>query len=436
MTSRKLKLFSLSISLVLIFSPQIGSRANQPEISFLQIDQIHKSGITGKGYSVAIIDDGLDTTHPYFTGADILGVNINIDGSATVGRDAARKIGFHGPGAAGVVVGQKNASTSSVTVYGDPVYGGWAPGARLIFITFDQYGEQRLGEERALDWVTNNYKKYNIVAVSLANYSYNSNDWLPPCGGRPYPAVWEQSVNNLLNTPVALVVAAGNESRWTEGSIYPGCMDKAISVSAYQDPEINRVVAWSNLDPSTMSIIGPCCYVSAASNIPESRSSDLWANYGGTSSTTPIIASLIALANQARPGITREEVIAAMRETASRYTLRGYVFPIINIAAFFNRLNNPAPIDISVTLKGAFNFVDKRSNISATPSPAPTVTVTATPSPAPTVTVTATPSPAPTVTVTATPKSRLTISLTCVKGKSVKKVVGSNPKCPVGYKKK
>jgi hypothetical protein len=47
------------------------------------------------------------------------------------------------------------------------------------------------------------------------------------------------------------------------------------------------------------------------------------------------------------------------------------------------------------------------ATVTASPSPAPTVTVTASPSPAPTVTVTASPSPAPTVTITASPSTDL-----------------------------
>ena len=43
------------------------------------------------------------------------------------------------------------------------------------------------------------------------------------------------------------------------------------------------------------------------------------------------------------------------------------------------------------------------------------------------------PTPEPEMTTNATPKAK--ISITCVKGKSVKKFAGSNPKCPKGYRK-
>jgi hypothetical protein len=69
-----------------------------------------------------------------------------------------------------------------------------------------------------------------------------------------------------------------------------------------------------------------------------------------------------------------------------------------------------------------------------TPTPTPTPTATATtaaqtPTPTATVEQSATPVPKPSTT-----KKSLTI--TCIKSKTIKKVTGTNPKCPAGYKKK
>ena len=61
---------------------------------------------------------------------------------------------------------------------------------------------------------------------------------------------------------------------------------------------------------------------------------------------------------------------------------------------------------------------------------------------APAVTVSPTPTPTPTPTVVATPKASPTkvaqkaVTITCLKGKVVKKVTATNPKCPSGFKKK
>jgi len=68
------------------------------------------------------------------------------------------------------------------------------------------------------------------------------------------------------------------------------------------------------------------------------------------------------------------------------------------------------------------------------PTPTPTSTPSAT-------AVTATPTPTATVEQSATPAAKpsttkKTLTISCIKGKTVKKVSGTNPKCPAGYKKK
>jgi hypothetical protein len=46
------------------------------------------------------------------------------------------------------------------------------------------------------------------------------------------------------------------------------------------------------------------------------------------------------------------------------------------------------------------------------------------------------PTPEPTPTAAVVKKPQLKKTITCVKGKTLKKVTGANPKCPSGYKKK
>jgi len=63
-------------------------------------------------------------------------------------------------------------------------------------------------------------------------------------------------------------------------------------------------------------------------------------------------------------------------------------------------------------------------------APAPAPVVTSTPTPAPTATQSAAPAPV------VKPVVAKKITISCIKGKTVKKVTGTNPKCPAGYKKK
>jgi len=73
--------------------------------------------------------------------------------------------------------------------------------------------------------------------------------------------------------------------------------------------------------------------------------------------------------------------------------------------------------------------------VTTTPTPTPVATATPTPTPTPSETTAPTPTPSATVVATVKPTAKKT-TITCVKGKTIKKVTGVNPKCPAGYKKK
>ena len=93
--------------------------------------------------------------------------------------------------------------------------------------------------------------------------------------------------------------------------------------------------------------------------------------------------------------------------------------------------------ELGKELSGPFELRSALLTFTPTPTPTPSPSPTPTPSPSPTATVTASPTP----TVSSTPvvssiKTGSKKSIACTKGKTVKKVSGTNPKCPKGFKKK
>lgn len=67
---------------------------------------------------------------------------------------------------------------------------------------------------------------------------------------------------------------------------------------------------------------------------------------------------------------------------------------------------------------------------------APLLGITPTPTASPTPTPAASPTPAPTASPTPTPTAKKVLTILCIKGRTIKKVISTNPKCPKGYKKK
>jgi subtilisin family serine protease len=116
------------------------------------------STIDGRGVSVAVIDTGLDITHPliapnYKAGADI----VTGAGTPTVTNP-------HGTHVAGIVGSKPDASRG--------YEGGVAPGVGIIGLqVFTQGSNGEVGAdnrsiERALQWVIDHRAQYSIVAVT------------------------------------------------------------------------------------------------------------------------------------------------------------------------------------------------------------------------------------------------------------------------------
>jgi hypothetical protein len=98
-----------------------------------------------------------------------------------------------------------------------------------------------------------------------------------------------------------------------------------------------------------------------------------------------------------------------------------------------NTENGPSTVEV---IANGISSTPMKVNISGgidLPTPKPVVTATPSPTSTPIPISSPTPTPSPTVSATKT-KILAKKSITCIKGKSVSKVVGINPKCPSGYK--
>jgi subtilisin family serine protease len=170
------------------------------------------SDVQGQGYSVVIIDSGIDPDHPYF------GADINRDGVSDrivfqydfAGRDgdASDKDG-HGTHVAGIVASS------------DTTYPGIAPKVGLIVLkVFPDSGSGAASTdiEKALQWVVSNAKKFKIAAVnmSLGSGEFDSYD---------NEGMYSDELKTLAENGVIPVAASGNsylDSYNARGWAYPG----------------------------------------------------------------------------------------------------------------------------------------------------------------------------------------------------------------------
>jgi subtilisin family serine protease len=161
--------------------------------------------IDGSGGAVAIIDTGLDETHPLLDDNYITGQDLVYGGSDT------RLVDGHGTHVAGIVGAQPDS--------GRGFTGGVAPGTGLIGLQVFQQtasgepGADNRSIEDALQWVIDNYVTHNIVAVnmSLGSGFYTSQSQVSG-------DLYRDEIETLESLGVTVVSAAGNSYGYIQDS--------------------------------------------------------------------------------------------------------------------------------------------------------------------------------------------------------------------------
>ena len=245
----------------------------------------------GTGYSVAVLDTGIDYNHTALGGG--FGRRV-IAGYDFVNNDSdPMDDNGHGTHVAGIIGSS------------DSRYTGVAPNVNLIALkVLDKSGSGSFGDvEDALRWVINNQARYNIVAInmSLGAGNYTSN---------PYTFL-EDEFQSLKNQGVFIAAAAGN-SFYSYNSA-PGLGYAAISPLA-----VGVGAVWASNFGQVNWASGARDYTTAADRVTSfsQRSSaiDIFApgalmtstylngafrSMAGTSMATPVVAGAAAILHQA-----------------------------------------------------------------------------------------------------------------------------------------
>jgi len=244
-------------------------------------------GYTGSGYTVAVIDTGVDYTHPAFQGRYVGGWDFVANDADPMDENG------HGTHVAGIIA----ANHSSLV--------GVAPGANIAALrVLDASGSGSFSNvQRALQWVIEHQQQYNIVAVnlSLGSGNYASN-----------PFTFLSGELRALKDLGVFVAAASGNSFYAYGSqqglSFPAVSSLTVSVGAVWDGAYGSV-SWSS---------GAQDYSTAADRVTSftQRSSALnllapgafiystyvgggFVNMAGTSMATPFVAGAAVLVHQA-----------------------------------------------------------------------------------------------------------------------------------------
>lgn len=272
--------------------------------------RVWDSGFAGRGVRLAVLDTGLDGTHPDFQ--DRIGALKDfIDPERTEAIDP----NGHGTHVTGIAAGDGRASQGR--------YRGVAPEAELyIGRVLDANGGGRTSDVMAgIEWAVT--QGAQVISISL--------------GGPPYPSDGTDALSQLcdaaVDAGVVVCVASGNLGPGSQTVGAPAAARKVVTVGASEvvaDGGAERVAMFSSRGPSGDGRVKPDVVFPGVGIIAPRATgtrlgdpvNDLYISLQGTSQATPMASGTAALLLQANPRYLPEEIKARLMRGARE--LPGY----------------------------------------------------------------------------------------------------------------
>jgi thermitase len=268
----------------------------------------------GSGVSVAVIDTGIDSTHPDLAGNVVLFKNY-VNPGATAADDEG-----HGTHVAGIIAAVRNNGLDGV---------GTAPKAKLYaFKVLDSTGA---GDDAGVSAAIRDavdLTPCRIISMSLGG---------PASGDR----VLEDAVAHARSKGAIVIAAAGNDGVTTPS--YPAAITGVIGVGAVDAQD--KLASFSNYGTADLDIVAPG--VGILSTLPNNQT----ASWSGTSMATPFVSGAAALVWASRPSLDATGVTNLLLSTAQdlgaagidQYYGHGLVRPDLAIAALAPPSDATAP---------------------------------------------------------------------------------------------
>ena len=340
----------------LLASPEVSTiepnGRNAPSLSsaepVIHAPQVWAMGYKGTGQTVAILDTGVDRTHP-FLGSRVVNeacysgsVNGTVSNcpngsSSQTGTGAASPSKCftnlntdgcaHGTHVAGIAAGYQSTSFSGV-----------APTANImainVFTKFhDSTGDYLTAFDSdilaGLNYVYNQRNSYSIAALnlSLGDASRGSSS---TCNSTSYSMT---SIFQLLRgAGIAPVVATGNNYADSFVS-FPACISYAVSVGASTDGD--QLAYFSNTSARVQTLFAPG--MSITSSVPVGTIADAYGtgyvSMNGTSMATPFVTGAFAIYRQLAPTMSVDTIVSKFRATGYPIMVSDGTVPRLNLEA-------------------------------------------------------------------------------------------------------
>ncbi|SCL62251.1 type VII secretion-associated serine protease mycosin [Micromonospora citrea] len=256
-------------------------RDEQWQLDLLQARTAWRSS-TGRGVTVAVIDSGVDATHPDLAGRVLPGLDLVAPGESA---DAADPVG-HGTTVAGLIAGRNDDDRGAV---------GLAPDARILPVRVldaeNRYDDAMI-VAKGVRWAVDNGAR--VINLSL--------------GGSGDSAALAAALDYAFARDVVVVACTGNVAASTSSKVWYPAREPGVIAVAGLDRDGDDL--WSG------SITGRATVLTApATGLVGARPGGYW-RVQGTSFAAPLVAATAALVRARYPQMSAGDVVNRLLTTA------------------------------------------------------------------------------------------------------------------------
>ena len=282
--------------------------------SLVGADWTIENGFTGKGVSIAVLDSGIQGDHVQFAGRILAQIcSAHSESSSTC---RGKSLFDDSSGSAEYSKNSDGLPLDSGVNHGTAVASTifeFAPDVRIIMLKDDRTN----GIFKNLEWVIQNAKKYNIVAVnmSMGNPFQGAPGWPRNegiCENTQMADDYAVPIAKLRDMGIAAIIASMNNGN-INGISSPACFKNSVSVGAVNSNGLFK--DYSNVSDD-LTLAAPTEFETA--NVADfvGQKDNFMESFSGTSAATPVVAALFAIGKSIRPEASVSTLIRIAIETA------------------------------------------------------------------------------------------------------------------------